>query len=209
MNAPEQLPPAGEKLVRHRGDALVFALTLAEAAEGTAFLRTSLGSARTQRREIIRHVEEGAPRLSRGWRDLPMRRMGDRRFEIEVPLVEVGRFHAKAFFVPDGREEKPLWPEGEDTLVKRPITIPFDMVVHAIGMDPNIDNPEIAQVFGVDLEEHGHIGAANRYGAMGETSRAGVFVAGAATGPETIDDSIAQGHAAAMSVLSGLKDAVA
>ena len=99
--------------------------------------------------------------------------------------------------------------KGEDTLVKRPITIPFDMVVHAIGMDPNVDNPDIAQVFGVDLEEHGHIAAANRYGAMGETSRPGVYVAGAATGPETIDDSIAQGHAAAMSVLSGLKDAVA
>ena len=95
--------------------------------------------------------------------------------------------------------------KGEDTLVKRPITIPFDMVVHAIGMDPNVDNPQIAEVFGVDLEEHGHIGAANRYGAMGATSRPGVFVAGAATGPETIDDSIAQGHAAAMAVLSSVK----
>ena len=40
---------------------------------------------------------------------------------------------------------------------------------------------------------------------LGETSRPGVFVAGAATGPETIDDSIAQGHAAAMSVLSGMQ----
>ena len=95
--------------------------------------------------------------------------------------------------------------KGEDTLVKRPITIPFDMVVHAIGMDPNVDNPTISEIFGVDLEEHGHIGAANRYGAMGETSRPGVYVAGAATGPETIDDSISQGHAAAMSVLSALK----
>jgi heterodisulfide reductase subunit A len=94
--------------------------------------------------------------------------------------------------------------KGEDTLVKRPITIPFDMVVHAIGMDPNVENPQIAETFGVELEEHGHIGAANRYGAMGHTSRPGVFVAGAATGPETIDDSIAQGHAAAMSVLSDL-----
>src|SRR5210317_2541053 len=98
--------------------------------------------------------------------------------------------------------------KGEDTLVKRPITIPFDMVVHAIGMDPNVENPAISETFGVDLEEHGHIGAANRYGAMGETSRPGVFVAGAATGPETIDDSIAQGHAAAMSVLSGLKASI-
>jgi heterodisulfide reductase subunit A len=92
--------------------------------------------------------------------------------------------------------------------VKRPITIPFDMVVHAIGMDPNVDNPKLSEIFGVNLEEHGHIGAANRYGGMGETSRPGVYVAGAATGPETIDDSIAQGHAAAMSVLSGLKASI-
>ncbi len=33
---------------------------------------------------------------------------------------------------------------------------------------------------------------------MGATSRPGVFVAGAAIGPETIDDSIAQATAAAM-----------
>ena len=95
--------------------------------------------------------------------------------------------------------------KGEDTLVKRPITIPFDMVVHAIGMDPNVDNPTIATTFGIDLEQHGFIGNANKYGAMAATSRPGVFVAGAATGPETIDDSIAQGHAAAMAVLSGLQ----
>ena len=98
--------------------------------------------------------------------------------------------------------------KGEDTLVKRPITIPFDMVVHAIGMDPNVENPDISGTFGVDLEEHGYIGVANRYGAMGETSRPGVYVAGSATGPETIDDSIAQGHAAAMAVLSSLRSAI-
>ena len=56
--------------------------------------------------------------------------------------------------------------------------------------------------------EHGFIGVANTYGTMGETSRPGVFVAGSATGPETIDDSIAQGHAAAMAALSGLKEAI-
>ena len=31
--------------------------------------------------------------------------------------------------------------KGEDTLVKRPISIPFDLVIHAIGMDPNIEKP--------------------------------------------------------------------
>ena len=91
--------------------------------------------------------------------------------------------------------------KGEDTLVKRPITIPFDMVVHAIGMDPNVDNGDISSTFGVDLEPHGYIGKANSYAASGLTNKAGVFVAGSATGPETIDDSIAQGKAAAMAAL--------
>ncbi len=92
--------------------------------------------------------------------------------------------------------------KGEDTLVKRPITIPFDLVVHAIGMDPNLDNPGLAKVFGVDLQQHGHIARSPVYGGAGYTSRPGVFVAGAATGPETIDDSIAQAQAAALAALS-------
>ncbi len=92
--------------------------------------------------------------------------------------------------------------KGEDTLVKRPITIPFDLVVHAIGMDPNVDNMLLASVFGVELERHGHIARASTYATVAGTSRPGVFVAGAATGPETIDDSIAQGQAAAMAALA-------
>ncbi len=95
--------------------------------------------------------------------------------------------------------------KGEDTLVKRPITIPFDMVVHAIGMDPNVDNMLLSSIFDVELQKHGHIARASTYSAMGATSRPGVYVAGAATGPETIDDSIAQGQAAAMAALVGLQ----
>jgi heterodisulfide reductase subunit A len=91
--------------------------------------------------------------------------------------------------------------KGEDTLVKRPITIPFDLVVHAIGMDPNVDNVNISAIFGVDLEPNGFIDKASSYSASGLTNKTGVFVAGAANGPETIDDSIAQGKAAAMAAL--------
>ena len=97
---------------------------------------------------------------------------------------------------------KRLIVKGEDTLVKRPITIPFDMVVHAIGMDPNVDNLTLSAVFDVKLEKYGHIEKAASYSAMSGTSRPGVFVAGAATGPETIDDSIAQGQSAAMAALT-------
>lgn len=92
--------------------------------------------------------------------------------------------------------------KGEDTLVKRPITIPFDMVVHAIGMDPNVDNMTLSAVFGVELHKQGYIARKDTYGVMGATSREGVFVAGAAIGPETIDDSIAQANAAALNAIA-------
>jgi heterodisulfide reductase subunit A2 len=97
---------------------------------------------------------------------------------------------------------KRLLVKGEDTLVKRPISIPFDMVVHAIGMDPNVDNMTLSSVFGVSLNKYGFIDKKSTYANLCETSRPGVFVAGAATGPETIDDSIAQGQAAAMAAMN-------
>ncbi|MGE5667805.1 MAG: pyridine nucleotide-disulfide oxidoreductase, partial [Betaproteobacteria bacterium] len=84
-------------------------------------------------------------------------------------------------------------------------------VVHAIGMDPNVDNKGIASVFGVSLQPQGFIGKANAYATFGETSRSGVFVAGSATGPETIDDSIAQAKAAAIAayaLVNGARAAV-
>jgi heterodisulfide reductase subunit A len=69
-------------------------------------------------------------------------------------------------------------------------------------MDPNVDNKSIAGVFGVELQEHGHIAKGAAYASLGETSRPGIFVAGAATGPESIDDSIAQGKAAAIAAVA-------
>ena len=103
---------------------------------------------------------------------------------------------------------KRLLVKGEDTLVKRPISIPFDMVVHAVGMDPNVDNMTISAIFDVKLNKYGYIEKPSTYAHLAETNRPGVFVAGSATGPETIDDSIAQGHAAAMAALNSLRNPV-
>jgi heterodisulfide reductase subunit A2 len=98
--------------------------------------------------------------------------------------------------------------KGEDTLVKRPITIPFDLVIHAIGMDPNVDNMTLSAVFGITLHKQGFIARQDSYGVMGATSRPGVFVAGAAVGPETIDDSIAQANAAALAAMASARGVV-
>src|SRR6516162_4881784 len=116
--------------------------------------------------------------------------------------------YSKARIAEVTSDGKRLIVKGEDTLVKRPITIPFDLVVHAIGMDPNVDNLTLSAVFEVKLEKHGHIAKASSYSSMCGTSRPGVFVAGAATGPETIDDSIAQGQAAAMAAIASMPSRV-
>lgn len=100
----------------------------------------------------------------------------------------------------DGR----LLVKGEDTLVKRPIVIPFDMVVHAVGMDPNEDNPELSKVFDVGLEHHGYIARPEHYTNTCGTTREGIYSCGAAYGPESIDDSISQGRAAAMRAVAHL-----
>jgi heterodisulfide reductase subunit A len=112
---------------------------------------------------------------------------------VKARIAEVTR-------APDGR----LLVKGEDTLVKRPIVIPFDLVVHAIGMDPNQDNPELAKVFGVGLEKHGFIDRGEHYTGAFSSTRPGIYVGGSALGPEDIDTSISHGLGMAMRAIGDL-----
>ena len=104
----------------------------------------------------------------------------------------------------DGR----LLVKGEDTLIKRPIVIPFDIVVHAIGMDPNEENPEIGKVFGVGLEKHGFLEKGEHYTSSFSSTRRGIYVGGAALGPEDIDTSVSHGLAMAMKAVGEMNNAL-
>lgn len=117
MKLPEQSPPPGSHTVKYRGDVFEFRLELPRAQAGEAWLRTDLGRASARRREVIGHVENGDAILARGWHDIPMRRIGERCFALSLPLLEVGTFHAKALFVPEGETEA-RWPRGPDAVVK-------------------------------------------------------------------------------------------
>ncbi|HAS82859.1 MAG TPA: glycogen debranching protein [Verrucomicrobia bacterium] len=113
-----QTPAPGSHRICLCGDSLTVTLFSNPPREGTAWLRTNLGHARHRRREIIEHVEHHAPLLVRDWHDLPMTPgTSPGVFEIRIPLFETGRFEAKAFFLPD-REDSPLWPEGENLVIK-------------------------------------------------------------------------------------------
>ncbi len=114
----KQTPFPGERLIRMRGDSIVFTLELYDDISGQAFLRTNLGHGAVRRNEIIAHTEQSVPVLETDWHDLPMRRIDSKHFQLVLPLVEVGNFEAKAWFQPDNGGRN-IWVGGEDnTFIK-------------------------------------------------------------------------------------------
>ena len=115
-DAIEQLPAPGSRHLYFSGDTITFQLTVPESWDGQAWLRTSLGHARSVRREIIRQVDRQENPLGRSWYDVPMTAVGKGRFSLTVALTEVGHFEAKGYFLgPDSAD--PLWPPGANTAI--------------------------------------------------------------------------------------------
>jgi predicted glycogen debranching enzyme len=111
-----QDPAPGTRMVRFCGDLLNFTLRLPQSEAGTAWVRTNIGHAKIIREEIIREVEKNETPLGKAWFDIPMQRIDDRRFEVTLPLYEVGHFEAKCFFLKKD-EVQPTWPPGVNTAV--------------------------------------------------------------------------------------------
>jgi len=93
---------------------------------------------------------------------------------------------------------------GEDTTMSRPMEVTMDMVVLSVGMEPSAGTRAVAQLMGIQQNKYGFIEAGGAGGLDPvATSKTGIFVAGAASGPADLDDSIAQaGLAAARAVAS-------
>ena len=93
---------------------------------------------------------------------------------------------------------------GEDTTMSRPMEVTMDMVVLSVGMEPSAGTRAVAQLMGIQQNKYGFIEAGGTSGLDPvATSRPGIFVAGAASGPADLDDSIAKaGLAAARAVAS-------
>ncbi len=111
-----QTPAPGTHHLRFRGDLQRFALTVSHAHSGSAWVRTNIGHAHLIRSQIIHAVEKELPPLGQDWFDLPMRCTGPGRYEIILPLFEVGHFEAKCYYLEDDHAD-PLWPSGDNTSV--------------------------------------------------------------------------------------------
>lgn len=71
----------------------------------------------------------------------------------------------------------------------------FDMAVLSIGFQPHRDVEEVAQTFGIDLNDHRF--AETTSFAPVETSRPGIYVTGTFQGPKDIPETVTQGSAVA------------
>jgi heterodisulfide reductase subunit A2 len=73
-----------------------------------------------------------------------------------------------------------------------------DLVVLSVGIGPSDKTGEIASRFGIPVEESGFIRPVNDAVDTVATIRPGIYVAGTATAPRDIPDSVASGESAAM-----------
>ena len=99
---------------------------------------------------------------------------------------------------------------GEDTTMSRPMEVTMDLVVLSVGMEPSAGTRAIAQLLDIQQNKYGFVEAG---GASGldpvATSRPGIFVAGAASGPADLDDSISRAGLAAARAVAALRKVAA
>jgi heterodisulfide reductase subunit A len=87
---------------------------------------------------------------------------------------------------------------GEDTTMGRPLEVPMDIVVLAVGMEASQGTRQMAQIFGVKQNKYHFIDVPHDALDPVATSVPGIYVAGAAAGPKDLDDSISMAGTAAI-----------
>ena len=99
-------------------------------------------------------------------------------------------------------EEGKLIIRAEDTLIGVIRRIPVDMVVLAVGLEPQADADEVRRKFHISCGTGGFFLERHPKLAPVQTFADGIFIAGACQGPKDIQDTVAQAGAAAAEVLS-------
>jgi heterodisulfide reductase subunit A len=89
----------------------------------------------------------------------------------------------------------------EDTLIAKPMRLTVDMLVLMVGME---GNTEMAQVAGLEVGCDRFYSTVHQQYSNNNSVRPGIFLAGAATGPKAIMESITDGRSAAAEIATFL-----
>jgi len=90
----------------------------------------------------------------------------------------------------------------EDTLVGMARRIPVDMVILAVGLEPQADVADVRRCFGISCSTEGWFLERHPKLAPVATFADGIWVAGACQGPKDIPDTVAQAGAAGLEALA-------
>jgi len=93
---------------------------------------------------------------------------------------------------------------GADTLSNRQVQIAADLVVVAPALQPHPETMRLAEMLDLPTDEHGWLLPLDTNVRPVETCRAGIFLAGAATGPMDIPETVAHASGAAAQALKML-----
>ncbi len=130
---------------------------------------------------------------------IDMRMYGYWENEIYWPAQE--KYHVqyvKGIITEIIRKGDRLLVRGEDTTMGRPMEVPMDVVVLAVGMEPSAGTKAVSKVLGLKQNKYNFIDVPHTALDPTATSIPGIFVAGAAAGPKDLDDTMSMAGAAAM-----------
>ena len=101
--------------------------------------------------------------------------------------------------------DKQIVIKTEDTLMGKPLKMTIDLMVLMVGMEPNKRTKNIAQQLNINLSDSGFIKPLDAHFGNNLTNINGVFVAGCASAPMTITDTINDSRSAAASIIESEK----
>jgi heterodisulfide reductase subunit A len=93
----------------------------------------------------------------------------------------------------------------EDTLLGKPLRMNVDMVVLMVGMVPSATSIQVKNILKLKTEEDGFLSPSDMHYDSLKTSTPGIFVAGACSGPKTVENTINEARSAALQIAAYLK----
>ena len=101
---------------------------------------------------------------------------------------------------------KQLVVKAEDTLSGKPIKVTLDLLVLMSGMTNCTAGQRVAEMIGLKKDEDGFFSCKDSILSLQESDKAGVFYAGACTGPKTLPDTLHEARAAALAIYNYIKN---
>ena len=90
--------------------------------------------------------------------------------------------------------------KAEDTVAGKPLKVTLDLLVLMAGMRPSAAGKVIGDLLEMPAEDDGYFAVRSGIAAGQRSPIPGIFLAGAATGPKTLPETLADARAAAMEV---------